>query len=257
MTSGLAGLCFGEFDDAGQAVFHRELFARYAALLRDEDRLRNSVLWPRVVDPGVGQVELEPQEFLDELRRYLEAADPDAEAEFELFEELESRAFYLTPAYIDRAQDPVDAELLSISPYILVQHFCRFGFAPHFFHEVAAALLCVARNADEDFVVLLYNAMQECLARGLTPNPEYQELDGFAALTQFLVGCVGIELHQRMVLTVDLEEDCGFGIFDRIAVGRDEAQASSEPAETQSGDAMLLRYFNQGVVRLKPQLPPD
>lgn len=247
MASGMVGRSFVEIDDAGQAVFHRKLFARYASLLRDAEALNRSALWPKMVDPGQFR---EPQEFLDELRRYLEAADPDAEAEYELFEELESRAFYLTPACIDRAPDAVDAELLSIFPYILVQHFCRFGFAPHFFHQVAAALLCVARNADEDFVVLLYNAMQECLARGLTPSPEYQ-LDGYAALTQFLVGCVGIELHQRMVLTVDLEEDCGFGIFERIAVGRDEAQASSEPAETQSGDAMLTHYFNEGVLRLK------
>ncbi|MCC5787653.1 MAG: hypothetical protein JJU33_13250 [Phycisphaerales bacterium] len=256
MASGLAGMCFGSIDEPARAGFHRELFARYASLMNDKDALARSALWPKMVDPGVGQVDLEPQEFLDELRRYLNAADPDAEVDYSLNEELQRRAYYLTPACIDRAPVPADAALLTIPAYIIVLHGCRFCYMPFPIHCVAAALLCAARNADEDFVLLLYNAMQECLARGLAANPEDQGLNGNGELVQFMIGSVGMELHQRMMLAVDLEDDM-WGMFEKIAVGREGAPASEGPAEPRHDDVLLMRYFNEGVVRLKPNPNPD
>ncbi|TVR99672.1 MAG: hypothetical protein EA423_12300 [Phycisphaerales bacterium] len=256
MGSGLVGMCFGSIDDPARAGFHRELFARYASLMNDKEALARSALWPKMVDPGVGQVDLDPQEFLDELRRYIDAADPDAKVDYSMQEELERRVFYLTREWIGRSPHPTDAVLLSLPAYLMVSHGCRFLYNLLHGHMVAAALIYSARNADEGFVLLLYNAMQECFVRGLAANPGDQGLNGNRELVQFMIGCVGVELHRRMMLAVD-PEDGGWGFFDWILLYREGAPASEGPAETQNDDVLLMRYFNEGVVRLKPNPASD
>lgn len=259
MASGMVGRSYVEIGDAGQAVFHRKHFARYASLLSDAEALASSALWSRMVDPGIGCQFLEPQEFLDELRRYLEAASPDGDADAELYEEFERRVFYLTREWTGRTPDPIDAELLSLPAYLMVSDNCRSLFNFHHAHEVTTALIYAARNADEPFAILLYNAIQECFARGIAADAADRERYCNMELGKFVIGCVGMELHRRMVLSVDTEDD-GFGFFDYIDMCLEGARASEtteSPDMIENGEATLTRYFNEGILRLKPRQLPD